>query len=218
MLEDTAMKRRTFGLLITLALGLLLAPLTTGARPRAEIPRIGFLAASERRAGSEALRHALRELGYVEGHHIAFEWRFAETPEQYPTLAAELVGLKVDLIVAWGAVMTLAAKQATRTIPIVMADSADAVGMGLVASLPRPGGNVTGVTSMSPDLSSKSLELLKEAIPGIARVAVFRCAVRAEPPQWLAQRDAANQREWRELHITAQRLGLHLQSLEVGGA
>ena len=158
---------------MTLGLGLLVVPLTTGAQQLAKIPRIGFLTDGVRRAESEALRQALRDLGYVEGQHIAFEVRLAETPEQYPDRAAEMVGLQVDLIVVRSGFMVQAAMQATRNIPIVMAAGADPVGQGFVASLSRLGGNVTGLTSMSQDLSTKSLELLKEAIPGIARVAVF---------------------------------------------
>jgi len=133
---------------MTLALGLLVVPLTTGAQHLAQIPRIGYLADSAFRASADVLRQALRELGYVEGQTIAFEWRFAETTEQHPEVAAELVGLKVDIIVVNTGRIALAAKQATRTIPIVMVGSADAVEQGIVASLPRPGGNVTGFTNI----------------------------------------------------------------------
>jgi putative ABC transport system substrate-binding protein len=157
-------------------------------------------------ASPRALRPALRELGYVEGQTIVFEWRLADTPEQYPALAAELVGLKVDIIVVNTGRIALAAKQATNTVPIVMVGSADAVAQGIVASLARAGGNVTGFTNISPDLSPKALELLTEAIPGIARVAVFWCAVTP---------NSVGQQEWEQLQGTAQRLGLHLQSLEV---
>jgi putative ABC transport system substrate-binding protein len=198
----------TLTCIMTLALGLLVVPLTTGAQPLAKVPRIGYITDSVRRAESEALRQALRDLGYVEGQTIAFEWRFADTPAQYPDLAAELVGLQVDIIVVRSGFMVRAVMQATRTIPIVMAAGADPVGEGFVASLSRPGGNVTGLTTMSQDLSAKSLELLKTAIPEIARVVVFGC-VRAEPPH------SVEQQEWQALHVTAQRLGLHLQFLNV---
>jgi ABC-type uncharacterized transport system substrate-binding protein len=121
----------------------------------------------------EALQDALRELGYTEGHTIAFALRLAEQPEQYAALAAELVGLKVDVTVARAGFMAMAAQHATRTIPIVMVISGDAVRQGLVASLARPGGNVTGLTAISPDLARKWLELLKEVAPALARVADY---------------------------------------------
>jgi ABC-type uncharacterized transport system substrate-binding protein len=157
----------------------------------------------------EALQHALRELGYVEGHNIAFALRFAEKPEQYATLAAELVDLKVDVIVVQTGFMTMAAQHATRTIPIVMVTSGDAVQQGIVASLARPGGNVTGLTAIAPDLTRKRLELLKEVIPELARVAILRC------PMVAGQPNAVDQFQWRELQGAADVLGLHLQSLEV---
>src|SRR5947209_8662570 len=132
----------TLACIMTLALGLLVVPRTTGAQPLAKIPRLGYLTDSARRAESEALRQALREIGYVEGQTIAFEWRFVEQPEQYPDRAAELVRLKVDVIVAGGAPAICAAQHATRTIPIVMAGTSDPVGAGFVASLAHPGGNI----------------------------------------------------------------------------
>jgi putative tryptophan/tyrosine transport system substrate-binding protein len=164
-MEEATMTRRTIGFMITLALSLLVAPLAAEG-PQAKIPRIGYFADSVRRAESDALRHALRDLGYVEGQTIAFEWGFADTPAQYPDHAAELVGLQVDLIVVRSGSMVRVAMQATRIIPIVMAAGPDPVGQGFVASLSRPGGNVTGLTSMSQDLSAKSLELLKDASRG----------------------------------------------------
>jgi putative tryptophan/tyrosine transport system substrate-binding protein len=155
------------------------------------------------------VQHALRERGYVEGQNIAFALRFAEKPEQYAALAAELVDLKVDVIVARTGFMTMAAQHATRTIPIVMVTSGDAVSQGIVASLPRPGGNVTGLTAISPDLARKWLELLKELIPELTRVAVLRC------PMVAGQPNAVDQFQWRQLQGAADVFGLHLQSLEV---
>src|SRR5262245_18502288 len=151
-----------------------------GARAEAQqpkkVPRIGILhgaSASSVAARTEAFRQGLRELGYVEGKHIIIEWRYAEgTPDRLPGLAAELVGLKVDIIVTTGPIVTRAAKEATSTIPIVMTNEGDPVGTGFVASLARPGGNITGLSTLAPELSGKRLELLKEIIPPPSRVAV----------------------------------------------
>ena len=122
----------------------------------------------------EAFRQGLRELGYVEGKNIVIEWRCAEGKlDRLPALAAELVRLKVDVIVSAGPTATRAAKEATATIPIVMALDADPVGSGFVASLARPGGNITGLSTLAPEISGKQLELLKEIIPKLSRVAVF---------------------------------------------
>ena len=142
-----------------------------------EIPRIGFLIAASPSAISdriEAFRQGLRELGYVEGKNIVIEWRYAEGKlDRLPALAAELVRLKVDVIVTAGSSATRAAKEATATIPIVMAQDSDPVGNGFVASLARPGGNITGLSTLAPEISGKRLELLKEIVPRLSRVAVF---------------------------------------------
>jgi ABC-type uncharacterized transport system substrate-binding protein len=141
-----------------------------------KIPRRGYLivASLSSSARFETFRQGLRELGYVEGKNIVTEWRSAEGKfERQGELAAQLVRLKVDVIVSSGPTMTRAAKEATATIPIVMAQDTDPVGSGFVASLARPGGNVTGVTNLSPELGGKRLELLKEAVPKLARVAVL---------------------------------------------
>jgi len=203
------MRRSIIGFIIFLALGLLLAPLAAEAQRPAKVPRIGLLADSVGRPYAEILRQALRELGYVEGQTITYEDRFADTLEQYPGLAAELVALKVDVIVVQSGLLALAAKHATRTIPIVMAGSGDAVGQGIVASLAHPGGNVTGLTAISPDLTQKWLELLKEAVPGMSRVAVLWCPISAE------QRNVVNELQWQEALVAARALGVHLQSLTV---
>jgi putative tryptophan/tyrosine transport system substrate-binding protein len=141
-----------------------------------KIPRIGYLAPrSEPGANEKAFLQGLQSLGYIEAQTIAIEWRFAhEKLDRLPDLANELVGLKVDVIVASGGYPSVqAVKKATITIPIVMTNVNDAVGLGLVASLARPGGNVTGLSALSPELSGKQLELLKETIPKASRVAVL---------------------------------------------
>jgi len=143
-----------------------------------KVPRIGYLASSDpatESARSEGIRLALRELGYIEGQNIAIEYRYAEGKnDRHPKLAAELVRLKVDLIVVAGGVGTIRAlMNATKTIPIVMVGGADPVEAGLIESLARPGGNVTGLTILSRELGGKRLELLKEAVPKLAHVAVL---------------------------------------------
>jgi putative ABC transport system substrate-binding protein len=163
----------------TLAGGLLAAPLAAEAQPAASLPRIGFLAPtslSDPRVPRylQAFRQGLRELGYIEGQSIAIEFRWAELQyDRLPSLAAELVRLKVNVIVAAGPPAIQAAKQATETIPIVMAAVADAVAAGFVASLARPGGNITGLSLMHSELVGKQLELLKEVLPKVSRVALL---------------------------------------------
>ncbi len=157
-------------LAVALAVGILAAPLTAGAQPAGKVFRIGVLGAGS----PELLRQSLRELGYVEGLNLAFEWRGAEgKTERFDALAAELVRLEVDVIVAIAPAATFAAKRSTASIPIVMVNTPDPVQLGLVVSLGRPGGNVTGTTTLSADLSIKQLELLKEAVPRAARIAVL---------------------------------------------
>src|SRR5262249_6293118 len=147
------------------------------AQQPTKIPRIGYLnagSASANTARHEAFRQGLRELGYVEGKNIVIEWRYAEGKvDRLPALASELVRLKVDVIVTSGPRPTRAAKEATVTIPIVMAQDSDPVGSGFVASLARPGGNITGLSTLASELDGKQLDLLKEIIPKLARVAVF---------------------------------------------
>jgi putative tryptophan/tyrosine transport system substrate-binding protein len=165
---------RIFGtLLITLALGFLVAPLAADAQPLRKIPRIGYLGETPG-PHVEALRQGLHDIGYLEGQNLVIEYRSAEGKgERLPALAAELVGLPVDVIIAPGGQASRAAQHATSTIPIIMAPVGDPVGAGLVASLARPGGNITGVSVIGVELSGKQLELLKAAVPGIARVAVL---------------------------------------------
>jgi putative ABC transport system substrate-binding protein len=162
---------------IALILALVLAaPLAAEAQQAAKVARIGYL--SPNLAASphthEAFRQGLRDLGYVEGRNVVIEYRDAEgKPERLPALAAELVALKVDIIVAPNTVGALAAKQATRTLPIVFATAGDPVTSGLVTSLARPGGNVTGLSILAPELVGKCLEQLTQAVPAVSRVAVL---------------------------------------------
>ena len=165
-------------LVLALGAGALAAPLVSFAQQKpAKVPRIGILDAASASASAsrvEALRAGLRDLGYVEGKNIVIEFRWAEGKyERLPGLAAELVRLKVDVIVAATTPDIQAAQQATTTIPIVMGTTPDPVGAGFVASLSRPGGNVTGLSSINVDLSSKYLELLRVAVPKLSRVAVL---------------------------------------------
>ena len=171
------MKRATAGLLATLTVALLAAALAAAGQQPAKIARIGRLSPSS--AAGDApdltgLRQGLHDLGWVEGQNVAIEARFAEGKvDRLPDLAAELVRLKVDVLVPGSTPGALAAKKATATIPIVMVMSGDPVASGLIASLARPGGNVTGVSFLGQELNEKRLELLKEAVPGATRVAVL---------------------------------------------
>jgi ABC-type uncharacterized transport system substrate-binding protein len=162
---------------ILFAVMLLAVAVTAQAQQAKKMPRIGVLAGGSPSTMSplyEGFRRGLRELGYVEGQNIVLEFRSSEAkPERLPDLAAELVRLKVDVIVTSSTPAIHAVKQATRTIPIVMAFSGDPVGTGIVASLAKPGGNITGLSDIGPEISGKQLELLKEAFPTISRVAFF---------------------------------------------
>jgi ABC-type uncharacterized transport system substrate-binding protein len=170
---------RLIGLAVVLALSLTLAPLGAEAQEAGKVPRVGYInpgSSSDpiRLRRLEAFRLGLRELGYVEGRTIALEPRWAEGKyDRYPGLAADLVRLKADVIVTVGGAASKAAQQATRTIPIVMSVVIDPVGGGLVPSLAHPGGNLTGLTMMAPDLVGKQLELLKEVVPKVSRVALL---------------------------------------------
>jgi putative ABC transport system substrate-binding protein len=153
----------------------------------------------------EAFRQGLRELGYVEGKNIVIEWRSTEDkPDRLPALATELVSLKVDVIVTGGPSATRAAKGATSTIPIVMSTDPDPVANGFVASLARPGGNITGLATLAPELSGKRLELLKETVPKLSRVAVFGTST-----------TPGNAQNIKETELAARAFGLQLQSLDV---
>jgi putative ABC transport system substrate-binding protein len=160
-----------------------------------KVPRIGYLVASFPSAVStrlDAFRHRLRELGYVEGKSIIIESRYAEGKlERLPALAAELVSLRVDVILSSGPAVTRPAKEATKTIPIVMAQDDDPVGNGFVASLARPGGNITGLSTLAPEISGKRLELLKEIIPQLTRVAILGTSATPGTAQGLKETELA---------------------------
>jgi putative ABC transport system substrate-binding protein len=178
------------------------------AQQPTKVPRIGFLAAvspSALSARIEAFRQGLRELGYVERKNIVVEYRYAEGKlDRVRELAAELVRLKVDVIVTAGATSTRPAKEATVTIPIVMAQDTDPVGNGFVASLARPGGNITGLSSLAPEISGKRLELLKEIVPKLSRVVVLGTST-----------NPGNSQALRETEVAAGAFGVRLQYLDV---
>jgi putative ABC transport system substrate-binding protein len=192
---------------VFLALILTTVHLAEAQQPK-KAPRIGFLSGSPPssiKARTEAFRQGLRDLGYVEGKNIVIEWRSAEGKrDRFPALAADLVRLKVDLIVTAGPLVTRAAKEATSTIPIVMAQDPDPVGNGFVASLARPGGNITGLSRLAPELTGKHLELLKEIVPKLFRVAVFGTSTRPGNAQTL-----------REVELAAGAFGVELQFLDI---
>jgi putative ABC transport system substrate-binding protein len=197
---------------IRLTLGAMLFALCLSAEAQqaAKVPRIGVLAAPTASVFSsriEVFRQGLRDLGYLEGKKISLEYRYAEGKlDRLPHLAAELVHLKVDVILTAGEFATLAAKNATRTIPIVFAVTEDAVESGLVSSLARPGGNATGLTVLAAELGGKRLELLKESFPKVARVAFL----------WPSGGPRGNV-PFTEMEAAAKALGLKLQSLPVRG-
>jgi putative ABC transport system substrate-binding protein len=184
---------------------------SVAAQQPAKVPRIGYLtqaSLSGVSARTDALRQGLRDLGYVEGKNIAIEWRAADgNRERAQALAAELVRLKVEVIVTGGEGATRPAKEATSTIPIVMAQDGDPVFNGFVASLARPGGNITGLSTLAPELSGKRLELLKETIPKLSRVAVFGSSTRRDFAEIL-----------KEIERAAAALGVKLQRFDVLGA
>jgi putative ABC transport system substrate-binding protein len=183
--------RRTVGLIVTLTLGILSSPLAAGAQqPAKKVPRIGFLGNSTAALEAnlvEPFREGLRDLGYVKGQNVVVEYRWAEGKyERFPALIAELVALKVDVIVTAGTPATLAVKKATTSVSLVMVAVGDPVGTGIVASLARPGGNITGLTSISPELDGKRLELLREVAPNVSHIAVLWNA--ASPLQVVAEK------------------------------
>ena len=198
------MRRREF---ITLVGGAAAWPLAARAQQGGKKYVGRFSAGPATEPLNDVLTEALRELGWVEGENVVFERRYAENQlERLPEMAADLVRLKVDVIVAGGTLAPLAAKRATSTIPIVMAGAGDPLGSGLVASLARPGGNVTGMSLMVPDFSGKRLELLKELLPRLARVAVLWNAANPYPAI-----------VFKETQGAGRTLGIEVQSLEVRG-
>jgi putative tryptophan/tyrosine transport system substrate-binding protein len=188
---------------------MLAAPFPVVSQPAPKAFRVGHLAGGGRTPDGgppRPLREGLKALGYVEGQNIVYEIRFAEgRMERLPSLAAELVRLKVDVLVAQGGLAAVAAKEATSTIPIVLAPAAgDAVATGLIASLARPGGNVTGLTDESVQLSAKRMELLKEAVPRAARIAVLWNS----NDQGMTLRYREIEKAARILHVEVQALGV----------
>jgi putative ABC transport system substrate-binding protein len=185
-----------------------LAPRVARAQAPATVRRIGILShvsPSDTAPWHEAFRQGLRDLGWVEGKTISIEYRYAEgRNDRLPELAADLVRLKVDVIVASVLTTATAAQKATRAIPIVVAAGGDPVAGGLVESLARPGGNVTGLSQMAPEMAGKRLELLKEMVPKLSRVAVL----------WDPQ-GIGSTLNWKEIQLPARQLGIQLQSLEV---
>ena len=191
-------------LCIAVFLGGLLGPHGSEAQ---QSVRIGFISTSTTRVSSPflvALRQGLKDLGYEERKNLIIEYRFAESTEQLPAMAADLVKLKVDVILAGGSEGITAAKNATQTIPIVMTNSGDAVKAGYVASLARPGSNITGLTQISPELAGKRLQILKELVPRLSRVAVLWYPLHPNTPITFKETQAA-----------AEILGLRVLSLEV---
>jgi putative ABC transport system substrate-binding protein len=188
-----SIKAKVFGFAVCAMLFALCSSME--AQQPTKVPRIGYLSASSAAALSsriEAFRQGLRELGYGEGKNILIDWRFAEgKPDRLSELAAELVRLKVDVIVTGGPQSTRATKEATITIPIVMAQDSDPIGSGFVASLARPGGNITGLSTLAPEISGKQLELLKEIVPRLSRVAVFGTSTRPGNAQALKETELA---------------------------
>ena len=204
------MRRREFiALLGGATTASVLEPIAAGAQTPPKIPRVGYIAGASATTTEHmvgAFRQRLGELGYVEGQTIALEVRYAEgRSDRIPELVAELVGLKMDVLVAGNSVAALAAQKATRTIPIVMV-AADPVGLGLVASLARPGGNVTGLSYFNEAIIAKRVQLLKEFVPGLAQVFVLR-----NPSI------AVHATFWQETEVAARKLGVALQPFDIRG-
>jgi putative ABC transport system substrate-binding protein len=197
------------GKIILFVIALVLVSLNVAeAQQPAKVPRSGYLTGATpdgQSARTEAFRQGLRELGYVEGKSVVIEYRYAEGKlDRLPALAAELVRLKVDVIVTGGGIITRPAKEATATIPIVMTQDDDPVGNGFVVTLARPGGNITGLSNFAPEISGKQLELLKEIVPRLSRVAVFGTST-----------NPGNAQVLKEMELAAKAFGVKLQSLEI---
>jgi putative ABC transport system substrate-binding protein len=199
------MKKNTLLSILVVAVQLSVGVMAN-AQQATKVPRIGYLETGSRSSAVvDAFRQELRDLGYIEGQNITIEYRSTEgMAERLPNRAAELVQLKVDIIVVGGSPATQAAKNATKTIPIVMTNVNDPVGIGLVASLAHPGGNVTGLSNVGSDLGAKQLELLKEAFPKVSRVAVLWDSANPGNALWLG-----------EMKVAAVALRITLQPLEV---
>ena len=200
---------RRIGLAVVLAISLIPALLAPEAQQTEKVRRIGFLSAAiPGSAGDDALRQGLREHGYVEGQNLLIEWRSAEGRyDRLPGLAAELIRLKVEVVVTLSTEAALAVKKATASIPVVFTQVSDPVASGIVSSLARPGGNLTGFSMLAVDLTGKRLELFKEAVPSLKTVIIL--ARRGSPVNALA---------WKEAQIAAPKLGLEARLVEVGDA
>ena len=198
-------------LLVAIGAGALGAPLASLAQQQGKIPRIGLLSPfspADAKLWHEAFRQGLRDLGWVEGKNISVDYVYGDgKSDRLPALTADLIRLKVDVIVAAETNAALSAKSLTKTIPIVMASVGDPVASGLVESLAHPGGNITGLSQIAPELVGKRLELLKEIVPKLSRVAVL----------WNPQ-GVASVLNWKEIQIPAQKLGIQLHSQEVQSA
>ena len=194
---------------ILISVAVVVVAAMTQAQQHAKVPKIGWLGARPASTGAQVIiGQELRELGYVEGKNIAFEYRYADNKlDRLPVLADELVRLKVDVLLTPSTAEALAAKNATKTIPIVFLGGGDPVVDGLVDSLARPGGNITGVTNIAPVLVGKRLELLKDTIPKLSRVAVL----------WDPHGPSSVQ-QWKESQLPARELGLQLHSMEIRSA
>jgi putative tryptophan/tyrosine transport system substrate-binding protein len=204
--SKSAFRNLNFAILLCAMLFALCVPVS--AQQAAKVPRIGYLVVAPLSAvadRTEAFRQGMRELGYAEGKNIFIEWRSAEgKPDRMPALAAELVQLKVDVIVSAGSGATRAAKAATVTIPIIMTQDDDPVVTGFVASLARPGGNITGLSKVAPEISGKRLEILREVMPKLSRVAVFGTST-----------SAANAKSLEEIEVAAKAMKVQLQYVDV---
>ncbi len=193
------MRRREF---ITLLGGAAAWPLTARAQQQhAKLPRMGFLGLAPEFSGVEALLAGLRDLGYIEGTNIIIEWRWAEKVDDLPRLAADLVHLRVDVIFAPSSTFVEAARQATTTIPIVFGVHADPVGLGHVASLARPGGNVTGMSMLLTELAAKGLEMMTEAVPQVRRIGILWNPTTPSHPRALKAIEAASEKLGIELRV-----------------
>jgi ABC-type uncharacterized transport system substrate-binding protein len=213
MLRRNFIKKGILAFILTAFILALCSPPEAQAQQQAKVTKIGELIfrAADRPSlgfGRQVFRAKLRELGFIEGKNVIYETRFADSKlDRYPALADELVRLKVDVLVASSTPEALAFRNATKTIPVVFSIATDPVAVGLVDSLARPGGNVTGVTSIAPVLAGKRLELLKETIPKLSRVAVLQ-----------NQQDPGFEQSWKEILVAGRELGLQLHTMEVSSA
>jgi putative ABC transport system substrate-binding protein len=199
---------KAFIIVVAFTISVLITPSASQAQHSGHVPRVGYLGTSSPSLEPElvkAFREGLRDHGYVEGQNIVIEYRWAEgNYQRFPDLVADLVKLKVDLILTAGTPGALAAKRATQTIPVVMAVTGDAVATGLVSSLARPGGNLTGLTTMVPDLEGKRLEILREVLPKLMTVVVL-----------LNTSNPLTAIQWEQTKTGAKALGIQLQPIEV---